>query len=1074
VGLWDVLRADGGAQNVAHVEKLTDYAAGKLILVRDTFPDYTQHDERHAKNVITLIEQLLGPSIEMVTPLEAAMLILAAYFHDIGMVYEPDELAALGDDEDFRAFLHENAAAYVRVHEAAEIPPDIVVQYCRVRHAKRVSDQLFRFESDELFWNGAGIARQLALLCSSHNEPLDALRSDELSTNFLAECDLRLCAILLRLADILDLDATRSPIAVYEHLRLANTSAGPRAVSDAEWTKHMASCGFRFPAERPPNYTLAFLASPRRPAVENTIRKFLDVVDEELRGCRILLDFCAQRWRSLPLPGSVDRSNIISIGYRYGEYRFSLDRHAVLQLFMGDQLYRDPYVFIRELLQNAVDACRLNVYLHDVPQDSMEVRVSAWEDEAGFYWLRVDDSGVGMDQGIVEKYFLGVGRSYYRSDELQADILRKNKPQQEFVSISRFGVGVLSSFIVGDRIEVSTRRRLPDGTLATPLRLSLDSLDDFFVMQEHPNQPSPFPGRQGWEQGYRKSPGTSVAVRIDPIKADVALAALLEQARESFHYPPVRVYLNDAEQSDCRLAQLDVPLLAAPARRRVTAEPRSGIRANLSAALEATLVALPLDVTANSPSPAVRGQLIAVLVEVSGSHNLLPALPAAVQDRLPEDLARALQDGIGGCTPFLTQDDDTSELRLNLFLSCHRPTMRSLREWFRNQANLRSADGDPIPDVDDQSFQGLFGDLSLDDSSGSGDSVSLTVSYPIDVVSLAGEQAAGMVFRDWLGHNGIRAPVRLEMSRYATEDKLRLLPAGEVVIFGPVSLTDQLRPDVSVSRDGLRGLSFDIRSALQLAVRRAAAVYLDGPEKRPATLLMHCDLLYDLPLRDVTAGQVEDDPLAPEWHGERIFQIGRDDWRNVAEVRELARNGPVKLAMASLWSQSLDSRRYMRGGSFYHTYCCSLAERGLDLQATPLDDEQPRRPEIMVCGTERYVLPEGLSVLPPFAAARYTSPEILVVPYGPANLTNPIVAWFAENAVRLNAGYPALFAQFRRALAIVANDEKEPDGDVRPADPAAALLNATLDRIRRSVPYAAPALSAEAYAGEHGWLLSRP
>ena len=486
MGLWQVFRDGGDAQNITHVERLTKYAAGKLILVRDTFPDYTLHDRQHAENVIALIDQLLGPDIGRLRPLEAAMLILAAYLHDIGMVYQPEELAALGGDEDFRAFLDENPAAYVRVHEAAAIPRDIIVQYCRARHAKRVSDHLFQFEADELVWSGVGIAGQLALLCRSHNEPLDALRSGEFRTDFLTECDLRMCAILLRLADILDLDDTRSPVAVYEHLRFTKAAEGPRAVSDAEWAKHMSSHGFRFPAERTPNYPLALLASPRHPAVENAIRKFLDAVDEELRGCRILLDFCDPRWRSLLLPGSVDRSNITGIGYHYGEYRFSLDRHAVLRLFMGDQLYNDPYVFIRELLQNAVDACRLHVYLHDVPPDGMEVRVSAWEDNEGFYWLRVDDTGVGMDQGIVENYFLGVGRSYYRSDELQAEILRKNKPRQKFVAISRFGIGVLSSFIVGDRIEVSTLRRLPDGTLATPLRLSLDSLDDFFVVQEHP------------------------------------------------------------------------------------------------------------------------------------------------------------------------------------------------------------------------------------------------------------------------------------------------------------------------------------------------------------------------------------------------------------------------------------------------------------------------------------------------------------------------------------------------------------------------------------------------------------
>ena len=516
--LWQILESGGGAQNIANVHKLVDYAAGKLILVRETFPDYTMHDRQHAENVIAMVEQLLGPDIGKVAPLEAAMLILAAYYHDIGMVYHPDELAALVEEEDFQDFLDENPSAYLRVHQGDGIRRDVIVEYCRARHADRVSEHLFQIEPDTLAWDGVGIAEALATLCQSHNQDLGALRSERFPTAFLAVCDLRMCAILLRLADILDFDETRSPTAVYDHLRLAGAAEGPGAISNTEWSKHMAARGFRFPVERTPSYSIMAVASPRQPTIENEIRKFLDVIEEELRGCRILLDFCDPRWRSLALPGQIDRSGIISVGYRYGEYRFLLDRHAVLGLFMGDQLYGDSYAFIRELLQNAVDACRLNVYLHDVDPETMEVRVSAWEDEGGNYWLRVDDTGVGMDQGIVEKYFLGVGRSYYRSDELQADILRKNKPRQDFLAISRFGIGVLSSFIVGDRVEVSTRPRLPGGKLAAPLRLSLNGLDDFFVMQEQPMVPKPFQSRTEPEAGYRKNAGTSIAVRIDPTK----------------------------------------------------------------------------------------------------------------------------------------------------------------------------------------------------------------------------------------------------------------------------------------------------------------------------------------------------------------------------------------------------------------------------------------------------------------------------------------------------------------------------------------------------------------------------
>jgi hypothetical protein len=117
MGLWQVLETDASEQNVANVKGLVTYATGKLILVRETFPDYTMHDRQHAENVVKLAEQLLGPSIGDLTPLEAAVLILVAYFHDIGMVYTPDELDALVEDEDFRNFLDENPTAYVRAHQ---------------------------------------------------------------------------------------------------------------------------------------------------------------------------------------------------------------------------------------------------------------------------------------------------------------------------------------------------------------------------------------------------------------------------------------------------------------------------------------------------------------------------------------------------------------------------------------------------------------------------------------------------------------------------------------------------------------------------------------------------------------------------------------------------------------------------------------------------------------------------------------------------------------------------------------------------------------------------------------------
>ena len=50
--------------------------------------------------------------------------------------------------------------------------------------------------------------------------------------------------------------------------------------------------------------------------------------------------------------------NSIADGYIYGEYRFALEKEDILNLLMGENLYSESDVFVRELLQNAIDTSR--------------------------------------------------------------------------------------------------------------------------------------------------------------------------------------------------------------------------------------------------------------------------------------------------------------------------------------------------------------------------------------------------------------------------------------------------------------------------------------------------------------------------------------------------------------------------------------------------------------------------------------------------------------------------------------------------------------------------------------------
>ncbi|HSO21181.1 MAG TPA: ATP-binding protein, partial [Desulfosarcina sp.] len=155
------------------------------------------------------------------------------------------------------------------------------------------------------------------------------------------------------------------------------------------------------------------------------------------------------------------------MGYTPIDMRFSVDSSAGLQLFMGNRLYADKRVFLRELIQNAVDACSYR-RLSD-PRYAPAVAIAFNEDVST---VTVRDNGIGMTRQWIEKYFLAIGISFYQSNEIRhAD----RDPRLDFSFISQFGIGFLSSFQVAERIVIKTRKASHPG-----LMITISGLRDYF------------------------------------------------------------------------------------------------------------------------------------------------------------------------------------------------------------------------------------------------------------------------------------------------------------------------------------------------------------------------------------------------------------------------------------------------------------------------------------------------------------------------------------------------------------------------------------------------------------------
>jgi molecular chaperone HtpG len=134
----------------------------------------------------------------------------------------------------------------------------------------------------------------------------------------------------------------------------------------------------------------------------------------------------------------------------------------LLKLLVGPLYDYKPQIGIRELIQNAVDACK---ELHDISKthnndhdtsQNLEVKVQIDENDDGTGWLTISDNGIGMTVETITNYFLIAGASFRNSD-LWKQQHTNESGQSRVLRGGRFGVGALASFLLGDEIEVTTR-----------------------------------------------------------------------------------------------------------------------------------------------------------------------------------------------------------------------------------------------------------------------------------------------------------------------------------------------------------------------------------------------------------------------------------------------------------------------------------------------------------------------------------------------------------------------------------------------------------------------------------------
>ncbi|MBI9065436.1 MAG: HSP90 family protein [Marinilabiliaceae bacterium] len=131
---------------------------------------------------------------------------------------------------------------------------------------------------------------------------------------------------------------------------------------------------------------------------------------------------------------------------------FQVNLKGILKI-LSNHLYSSQDVFVRELLQNAVDAiqARKAIETNDFVGN---ITVELIQNEANTT-LIFEDNGIGLTEEEVNEFLSKIGSSS-KSGELKLE-------REEY--IGQFGIGLLSCFMVSDTIHVFTRSQKSEQTI---------------------------------------------------------------------------------------------------------------------------------------------------------------------------------------------------------------------------------------------------------------------------------------------------------------------------------------------------------------------------------------------------------------------------------------------------------------------------------------------------------------------------------------------------------------------------------------------------------------------------------
>lgn len=471
-------------------------------IIKD-YPHFSFHDASHSESILVNVERLLGnKNIEKLSPTDLWLLLHVSYLHDFGMVILDTRLYDIWKSDDFQDYLKEkcdspdedlkNAANTVlKLHEDYEKydlswPLEIkkavtllISVYCRSRHAEYSKEYVLEVENlwgIDLGHNGLIKNRLITLIAeisTIHTKAFSEVLSLHKESNGYKNDYVhpRFVACLLRLGDVLDLDNGRFNTygeEIFGKMPLE---------SKHHFEKHEATQHILVTTD-----VIEIEANCKTDAVYRETRKWFDSVESELNNLRLLWNDIAPT--EFGRPPKLASKKILRNGMEdlegLSNLKFSISQKKAFELLEGGSIYKDKFSCLREIIQNAEDASKIQlwrdikrgIFYYDggiskekvengtlLPDDinpsiykmySITVRVEKNENNDAI--VTVSDHGTGITISTL-KSMCNVGESLVTHKALKKEI---EEMPAWLRPTANFGVGLQSCFMATNRFCIVT------------------------------------------------------------------------------------------------------------------------------------------------------------------------------------------------------------------------------------------------------------------------------------------------------------------------------------------------------------------------------------------------------------------------------------------------------------------------------------------------------------------------------------------------------------------------------------------------------------------------------------------